>query len=33
MVLSCLVKNQNDWMKLCMHYEIEHFKPKDRPTR
>jgi len=33
MVWTCVVKEDDDWMKKCMVYEVEGPRPRGRPKR
>ena len=33
MVWTCVVKEDDDWMKKCMVYEVEGPRPRGRPMR
>jgi len=31
MVWACLRKDENDWVKKCMDFEVEGVRPRSRP--
>ena len=33
MVWACAAKNDNDWVKKCMEYEVKGSRPRGRPKR
>jgi len=33
MVWACAVKEDNDWVKKCMEYEVEGTRPRGRPKK